>query len=216
MTNNVRFNKKAGRYIVLNALAGHRAGIAQNVKAITDTFLNGDKKDTDTLLKKVADEVRYSTTVEYIVGKGGVNTLSIEDVAIVNSILKSELLLNFGTEGSAYGLQEVISQYENGEISDAQLSYRLQQYVKGSRKAYFRGVDTRTDLPYMGRTLHGDNHCNECVQYEAAGVQPKGVLPLPGELCSCKSNCNCTVKYYTEKQYKLWLNKQLEKAQVAS
>ncbi len=229
----IRFNVKAKRFInekgvfisedfVLNSLDGHRAGV---IKKVSELFLTIEEKnnnqplstitgDNDTILKQIASEVRYLTTVEYVVGKGGVNNIDVEDVNAINNILKNELTLAWGNDGTSYGLREVFNQYEAGEISYAQLKARTLAYVRGTRKAYWQGRDKLNDpasFPYMSRQLHGDDHCAECIKYADAGYQKVGDLPLPGQLCSCRSNCNCTVTYHSEKAYQKWYKSQLNK-----
>lgn len=227
----IRFNSKAKRYIndkgqfisetfVIDSLNSHRQGVQMSVQAIfdanpldPDTPVGSREAATQELLQKISSEIRYLTTIEYVTGKGGINNLTPTDIAYINDqILKKELTTTWGADGRSYGLEEVLTAYENGEISYAQMRARVSAYVRGTRKAYWQAKDSINniqDLPYMSRKLNGIDHCDECIQYQRAGMVPVGSLPLPGQLCSCGSNCNCTVTYHSQRQYKAWVKQQL-------
>jgi hypothetical protein len=215
----IRFNVSAKRYInekgqfikesfVLESLSGYRVQISSRVRKKFDDYESSENKNLDALLKEVSGEIKQSTLTNYIVGRGGIKQLTPADINNMETILKKELTTTF-TDTGTYGLQEIFSAYENGEISFAQLRARSLTYVNGSRKAYYAANAELNDKPYMQRELHGDNNCNSCISYANAGAVKAGDLPLPGEACECRSNCNCTVTYLSERQYKQWVNNQV-------
>lgn len=214
----IRFNPNAQRFInekgnfiseefVLKTLESFRV---QNLVEIQKLLSQvSENSDLESVYKKVSSVIRDAWTVEFIVGKGGLKQIKNSDIKLLNSKLKDELTLGFSNEGSSYGLQEVFNQFEQSEISQAQFISRVQAYGKGSRRAYFLGQDQRQTQPYMQRFLHGTNNCQSCISYANAGMVKNGSLPLPGDACECRSNCNCTVKYSSEKQYKAWIKSQI-------
>jgi Holliday junction resolvase RusA-like endonuclease len=219
MAKTIRFNIKAQRYInekgqfisetfVENSLQGYRTAIITRVVNQFTSFDLTVEGNTDKLLNTIAQEIKQATLTNYVVGRGGIKQLTPVDIDNLNKILKDELTTTF-TENGTYGLQEVFSSYENGEISYAQLRARTINYVKGSRKSYYAGKAELNNKPFMRRFLNGDNHCSDCVAYADVGMVRAGDLPLPGVRCACHSNCNCTVDYYSDKQYQKWVGTQL-------
>lgn len=223
----IRFNIKAKRFqvvetgkfikeaTVLELLDNYRTQKSIEVNRHIEALYNSAKQSDDytNFLDITANELKNLHFVNYVVGRGGVKALTNQDIDIMNKQLKKELTVSFDPiTGQAFGLQEVTALLENGEISQAQFSARISTYVRGTRKSYWQGVNSRQDLDYVKRNLNGDNHCQECISYAAMGVVRRELMPLPGEACSCRSNCNCTLSYLTENQYKKYLASLLGKA----
>lgn len=214
----IRFNRNAQRFInekgnfipesfVLKTLESYRVqNIVQIQKILEEVNFNSD---LNSIYQNVSTIIRDAWTIEYIIGKGGLKQITNDDIKILNTKLRNELTLSFSSDSKSYGLQEVFNQYENSEISQAQFNARVLTYARGSRRSYFLGQDARQTLPYMQRFLHGTNNCQSCISYSDSGIVKNGTLPLPGERCECRSNCNCTVIYYSAKQYKAWMKTQL-------
>lgn len=216
----IRFNVNSGRYInekgqyikesfVMSTLDAYRQQTQLKVSQTLEDFHNSDDKNHDALLQTLAQQIKDDTVVEYIVGRGGIAQVTPDDISGLQQRLDDQLNTSFSANGQSYGLEDLISAFENGEISPQMTSYRVGQYVKAGRSAYFQGVDDRNESPYMQRELHGNDHCAECEQYAAAGVVPKGALPLPGDDCSCRSNCLCTVSYLSNAQFDKWQTQNL-------
>jgi hypothetical protein len=211
----IRFNTNANRYIndkgqfisetfVREKIDAFNAQNQNKVKELLTNFHNSETKDHDALLTNIAERIKNSTVVNYVVGRGGVKQVTPENIRSIESRLNAQFRLSFDENGRAWGLEEVISALENGEITPAMASYRIGQYMKASRHAFDAGVNDRDTSPYMLRVLHGSNNCAECISYAAAGAVPRGQLPLPGEACSCRANCNCSVTYLSESQFSKW------------
>lgn len=215
----ISFDKRTGRYRgsdgkfikqekVFELLERYRI---QKQNLILDELetLNNDK-NYDKFLINTAKELKHLHTINYIVGKGGVNQLNDTDVSNLNKVLKNELLLNFDSRsGSPYGLEELVNQREQEVISQGEFVSRIKAYTRGARKSFWKASEERDNSPYMRRFLHGTDNCQSCIEYASVGMVAKGSLPNPGEACECRSNCNCTVTYYSTRQYKEYLRSQL-------
>lgn len=211
----IKFNANAQRFVnekgvfiseefVLKTLQSYRIQNVVQVNQILEKDLS-----LDDAYKQISQIIKDAWTVEFIVGKGGLKQIDSDDIKLLNKKLKSELTLDFSIDGNSYGLEELFNQYDQGQISKAQFVARVQTYAKGSRRAYFFGQDQRQTLPYVQRTLHGNDNCQSCILYADAGIVKNGNIPLPGEACECRSNCNCTITYLTDKQYKTWIKSQI-------
>lgn len=221
----IKFNVKARRFViaesgkfikeatVLELLDNYRTQKMIEVdKAVSELI---EKKDYQQFLTTSGNAIKDLHFVNYVVGKGGIKALNNSDIEVINKQLRNELLLNFDpVTGSSYGLEELVTQLENDEISNAQFNARLKSYARGSRKSYWKGIDSRQDLEYVIRNLNGDNHCVECISYAALGAVKRQFMPLPGEACSCRSNCLCSLSYLTERQYKNYLSSFLGNARL--
>lgn len=207
-----RYRGSDGRFIkaekVESLLDSYR--IQRQNKIIDNLNTLNQSNDYDKFLQDTAKELKHLHTVNYIVGKGGVKSMTDNDITVLNGILRDELVTSFdGNSGVAYGLEELVAQAEQGIISKQQFTARIKLYARGARKSYWVGVNERTDQPYMRRFLHGDNNCASCIEYASVGITKKDNLPLPGFNCECHSNCKCTVTYYTATQYKSYMKTQI-------
>lgn len=77
---------------------------------------------------------------------------------------------------------------------------RLQRYlVTPAYRWYNAGVMSRQQemgAGEMKRTARRDKRCcQDCLDYDAAGWQPIGSLPVPGTQCQCLDRCRCRVEY---------------------
>lgn len=215
----ITFDDKTGRYRstdgkfikqdkVFSLLESYR------IQKQNEILKNSDKlaKDGnyDAFLASASKDLKHLHTINYIVGKGGVKRMDDDDIKTLNGILKNELTLNFDPRtGTPYGLEELVNQKEQNVISQAAFTARLKTYTKGSQKSYWKATEKRDKSPYMQRFLHGDNNCASCIEYASVGMTQKGSLPMPGFECECRSNCNCTVTFYTESQYNKYLKNQI-------
>ena len=77
---------------------------------------------------------------------------------------------------------------------------RLQRYlVTPAYRWYNAGAMARQQemgASEMRRTAVRDKRCcRDCLDYDAAGWQPIGSLPVPGTRCQCLDRCRCRVEY---------------------
>lgn len=215
-----KFNTKANRYIndkgqfvsekfVLENLDAHRLTIRQKLNDILNNYESTNQASLENVLPVIANEIRHTHIVNYIVGKGGINNIKPEDIDTLNKELTKELVLAWGENGNSYGLEEVFNQHENGLITYPQLKARVLSYLKGTRKTYYLSRSSLNQLGYAQRFLNGTDNCDDCIRYAALGIVRKESLPLPGYSCVCGHNCNCTLEYKSEKQYLTYINKNM-------
>jgi hypothetical protein len=126
----------------------------------------------------------------YTLHKGGAANMTATDYSLIEQALREEFqyLHNF-----------TIDIYE-GRVSEAQFNARLAGY---SRKSRYSAELARRELAYSSNSGYAkrflgptDRSCRECLYYASLGLQPIGILPLPTQKCSCRSNCLCSIRYY--------------------
>lgn len=126
----------------------------------------------------------------YTLHKGGAANMTATDYSLIEQALREEFqyLHNFA-----------VDIYE-GRVSQAQFKARLGNYAKKSRysaELARRELAFESNSGYAKRFLGPtDRSCGECLYYASLGLQPIGILPLPTQKCSCRSNCLCSIKYY--------------------
>lgn len=141
---------------------------------------------------EISNILRLNWIAALRIGAGGIENITSSDYGLIGSMLRQEYAW----------LRQMMQQYENGDITNAQLSSRLDKYALAPRRAYYAGVTAskrRAGYRFEQRfLLDGVKHCKECVGYAQQGKVAIGTLPEPGRLCSCNSNCYCIKVYYRE------------------
>lgn len=92
-------------------------------------------------------------------------------------------------------LQRFAHQIETGLALDGAFLARCEMYATSSAGTYERVLrvgDRSAGFTWERRVRHSSRSCQSCIDYEAEGWQPIGVLPAPGEACACRGNCLCT------------------------
>jgi len=121
-----------------------------------------------------------------LLGRGGLNSVEDEDYLATGRQLKKEYKY----------LKQFAQDIKSGKVSKAQAMERIKLYARKARYSFWYGRDrSLINNKFMRRHLGGSNHCAECLAYAAMGYQPRNVLPLPTEACTCRSNCLCTVEW---------------------
>jgi hypothetical protein len=120
--------------------------------------------------------------------KLGAGQMEYRDYGIVGRRLRRE-----------YGyLRKFSAEMALGQLTENQITARLDQYAAAARGMFERGRREGFSLAgatYERRILNSKVPCAQCPQYAALGWQPKGILQNIGEGCDCRSNCKCSFEY---------------------
>ena len=195
------YDKRLGRYrnlhtgrIVSNKTVlshlekANDAFYRRNIRQITNRFVSGNI-DLAAWQEHVAKELRDAYRTNMIAGRGGVKNMTQVDWGRMGGRLKNEYRY----------LNTFAKEIEMGQLSEKQIKARIEQYARGTRKAYYDGLTAAmrdAEMLYERRyTDPGAQNCDDCLGYEAQGWQPIGSLPEPGLECQCGSNCRCDKEY---------------------
>lgn len=142
--------------------------------------------DLATWQQRTESHLKAIHTMSGALAVGGWAQATAADWAVVGNRLKAEYahLYHFARE------------IEQGLPLDGRFLARVQMYAtagSGTYEAVLRRNDLATNLCLRERRyLHSSRPCVPCVEYEAMGWQPPGVLPNVGRACDCLSNCQCS------------------------
>ena len=127
-----------------------------------------------------------------IIGHGGRASMGSAEYGRIGQRLRAEY---------AY-LQGFVRDLLNGRMSAPMALARVGLYAQSVRGSYWEGTEAREQqrgFSLMRRILDAQaEHCQECIDYAARGMVPIGSLPMPGQRCSCRSRCKCSVTYYRQ------------------
>jgi len=127
-----------------------------------------------------------------IIGHGGKASMGSTQYGRIGQRLRAEY---------AY-LQGFVRDLLDGRMSAPMALARIGLYAQSVRGSYWEGTEAREQqrgFSLMRRILDAQaEHCQECIDYAARGMVPIGSLPMPGQRCSCRSRCKCSVTYYRQ------------------
>jgi hypothetical protein len=158
-----------------------------NIGNITERLVSGNL-DIGAWQKQFAQELKDAYVVNYQIARGGKNAMTQADYGRIGGRLKAEYkyLDNFA--------QEIAS----GKLTPEQIRARANQYVAGTRTAYYDGktaAGSAAGFTEERRILNPAEHCEDCIGFAAQGWQPIGTLPEPGTGSRCRHNCKCEKEY---------------------
>ena len=161
--------------------------VGANMDKHTDKFIEG-KMDLPTWQKKMAGELKQGHVINATVGAGGRANMNYSKWGRVGNALRQQYnwLNNFSVE------------IANGNLTPAQIQYRVNMYAKSVRSSYFAGqrvAKEEAGLTMERRVTTSGNPCDPCAKDEKMGWQPLGTLPVPGTDCKGLTNCMCYMEY---------------------
>jgi hypothetical protein len=191
------WNAGAGRYVD----ASGRFVPQQELIAVMETRLREGVDRLQTMIQPVLDgtvrldEFQYVMAVELrrihtqmaALGRGGWDQMRPADWGRVGRRLKDEYEY----------LMKFTDQIARGELSEAQILARLQQYENGVWSSYWKGKQgAARDAGFTEerRVLQPAEHCEDCISWASQGWQPLGSLPAPGERSVCGNYCQCLLE----------------------
>lgn len=138
---------------------------------------------------ETAGALKILRSQQYLLGVGGLARMMVADRLGIARQLKEQY---------AY-LREFATTLRDEGMSRAQFFNRLGMYAESTASSYHAGQQSAAraqGYTHSRRQLGAtDQHCQDCVRYAAADVQPIGDLPLPKEQCACGSRCRCSLLY---------------------
>lgn len=196
-------NKASGKFLSQNqAIKVLESGItdrSESIRKVTDSYLSG-KIEIDTFILKVADSLKDLHVLNAVIASGGrKDQLSKQQLAVLRGRVKSELTTTKDSfSGDKYGLQQLTRELLRGEVSESQLRDRLNKYVNSAAltQGYIEHEKQKSNSKKEGlRRLGSTENCPECLKYAGLGWVSIEELILPGQSCSCRSNCKCFITY---------------------
>jgi hypothetical protein len=185
-----RYRDARGRFIAQSEIERIlQARIDEGIDRLEDylTALREADADLDQWQEAFAVELRRMHTQIYAYGGGGWRNVPAEEWLEVGRGLKQEYgyLNNFAVE------------IASGELSQAQIRARMNQYANHAWGVYWQGdqaAKKAAGFDEMMRELNPAEHCDDCRRL-AGHWEPLGSLPLPTQGTQCRSNCKCSVVY---------------------
>lgn len=208
-------DKSTGRYLSQSSLETlqrrHINQVEKDIQVIGDLLLSG-KISLATFQEAMGKSLKTLHLHQMLIGRGGINQATSSDYLAVGRQLRQEYswLRNFAIDiNRGYSISEKGQQVP---LTEARFRARLKLYAKAGRVSFQTGqqeVAKSQGKYFMWRTLGVAEHCADCLRYAAMGIQPIGVLPLPGVACACRANCRCSVRYFSSIQQALEFNKSI-------
>lgn len=137
------------------------------------------------------DEIRGEHIRQYLLGRGGLGSMTSEDYGSIGGMLSEQRRYwdGFYDEIAAGGLTAAV------------IAMRAKMYISAAREAYERGhqraakAGGKTRVRWnLGST---EDHCSDCLDLSAQGWMP--IEELPTFPCAgatqCLTNCDCGLTY---------------------
>lgn len=197
-------NKTSGRFlsqnqainILENGLSDRRSKITESI----DRYLSG-KIEIDRFILQIADSIKDLHVLNAVIAVGGrKDQLSKKQLEVLRTRVKNELTTTKDPfSGDKYGLQVLTRDLLKGNLSEAQLRDRLNKYADSANltQEFLKCETQKSNGKKEGLRKLGASHknCTECLAYAGLGWVSIDKLVLPGQACSCRSNCKCSIIY---------------------
>ncbi|MBW4633559.1 MAG: hypothetical protein KME30_17170 [Iphinoe sp. HA4291-MV1] len=146
---------------------------------------------------ELADALKRIHVSHAILSVGGVDRLTESDLGQIGSLLKKQYYQGRDeVTGKQFGLKYLIQEAPGQSL--AQVTHRLELYAKAGRftaDTLQLKREAMSGKTQMKRLLGQAEHCEECIRYANQDWVGIGQLPLPGQQCSCRANCLCTLVF---------------------
>jgi hypothetical protein len=200
VTSEYGWNEVAGRYIDLSsgrfvsnatirdALDATLNASRRDVVAVTNALRNGEIP-LATWQAAMETSIANAHLASASLAKGGWAQLTTADLRRV----ETEIVRQY-----AY-LRDWSNDIASGRAArDGRMIVRATLYNDAARTTY--EITRQREMLLRGTTemlreRHSSESCPSCIRYEAAGWQPVGELPLPGQESECLTRCRCSVDY---------------------
>ncbi len=183
---NLRTGRFVARLAVRAALDDYIDAKGAEMKALAEQLRNREIT-IGQWQKAIENNIAKIHLANAAAAKGGTHAMQNADFGRVGGLVKYEY----------QQLREFAKQIENGLPLDGRFMNRIGQYASAGRHTYHE-VD-RLEQQARGMAeersiLHARDSCAGCLSAAAAGWQPAGTLPLPGER-QCLRSCRCSMEY---------------------
>ena len=194
---------RSGRFVSQNnTIKIVKEGIAQGRKTleIYAEQLANKSIDIDVFALGVAKEIKSLHILNAALAKNGrIDTIGKKELATLNTRIKQQLGSTKGFEGEKFGVFELVKDIYKGDVSLAQLKNRLSSFADSADQTQnYLILESKKALNFTQalRIMIGDTKtCFECRNYASLGWVGIDTLIMPGESCTCRSNCRCEVRY---------------------
>lgn len=206
------FDPKTGRYRYRSGTAGAGQFAPRTaILALTQSTILSERKNLLEVGLKLADGkitlrqfqseaaevVRRLHVANAVLGRGGIDKMTDRDWLEVARTLKTQYYAGSDPEtGRKFGLKHLAEDIKAGKLSAGQLQARLSMYALASKQSYWRAfkkTEAESGREYAIRQLGKAEHCAECIQFASLPPQPMDSIVLPGQQCSCRANCQCSI-----------------------
>jgi hypothetical protein len=196
-------NLETGRFIPksqVDALINKRISLIQSDILSIGSLLQNDRLSLESWQQTTAYTIRELHLQSYMLARGGKAQMTPEDYLVVGRELKKQYRY---LRAFAEDINRGYSIDKNGNqipMTVGRFEARLKLYAKSGRAAAILAeeqVQRKSGMVAMSRHLGAtDRHCESCMIYASAGVQPIGALPMPCQQCECGNRCLCSVRWY--------------------
>lgn len=134
-----RFRGPDGRYIAASDIIGMRDRIIAAKQARTVTLVNNlysGAMSPSAFVTAMRMEIKRTTMMEYMLGRGGVNAMTNADYTRIGNILKPQYRY----------LNTFVTQVMDGEVTQARALQRAGMYIDATRAANSRGNSAAWDV----------------------------------------------------------------------
>ena len=187
-----RYRRPSGKFMSEKAVSalvdGRVAKLGQLLKRFTRMLIDGNIT-LDQWQGSVREALKSAHIQAVVLGHGGRSGLGAAGYGRMGQRLRAEYRY----------LQGFASDILAARVSGPMALARVQLYAEALRGSYWEGASIRQQkqgYTLMRRRLDDQAaHCDDCLRYAAQGLVAIGGLPLPGQRCTCRSNCRCSVEY---------------------
>lgn len=136
------------------------------------------------------EQIKDAHVLMYHLGVGGQDNTKLPDYLDIANELRLTQYRYF---------KQFVRDIANGKLSQKKIEARLNLYWKGAKISFELGQKKLNQIRgnIWGARILGScaPHCDPCISYQAAGILPINQLIMPGQACTCRSNCCCSIIY---------------------
>lgn len=162
--------------------------------------LSDSKIDLIKFQREAVDIVKSLHLSQAMLGRDGIENLKSGDFLAIARELKRQYKDGKDPDtGKPFGLKWLAQDIKDGNVSRAQLLNRLRMFGDASKISFWlmkRQTALDGGMSLARRILNPDaENCPDCFAYAGMGIKPIADLPLPGERCQCRTQCQCSIEF---------------------
>lgn len=157
---------------------------SNRLAAMSQRLVEGKTSVAD-WMREVGTEIKQQYILSAVAARGGWQQMTPSDWGRVGAQLRTQYQY----------LRQFAEQIATGEQNlDGRLIVRSKLYAQSARGFYEDLRRAQAPGGLERRVRHASESCEDCIEYEARGWQPRGSLPRIGE-SRCRQNCRCTFEF---------------------
>jgi len=172
----------------------------ENLQSLAANLSSGkiDLVDFVTQSSQSIKDLHILNAVKALDGRG--DRISADQLKVITDRVKSQLSGGKNPiTGDRFGVKYLVRDIVKGDLSEAQLKNRLRMYANSGdlTQKHVEASSKKEEGMTEGLRLLSptDSHCQECVDLSGLGWVSLSALVIPGDQCSCRSNCKCAIEY---------------------